>query len=56
MGMFGPSKKEVWKQLSQEIGAKYIEGSFLKGSRESINTIVGLYIWIPILSLQVKVV
>jgi len=33
MGIFGPSKKEVWKQLSKEINANYIEGSFLKGSR-----------------------
>jgi hypothetical protein len=33
MGIFGPSKKEVWKQLSEEINANYIEGSLFKGSR-----------------------
>ena len=26
--MFGPSKKEIWRQLSTEIGARYVEGSF----------------------------
>ncbi len=33
MGIFGPSRKEVWKQLSEEINANYIEGSFFKGPR-----------------------
>ena len=33
MGIFGPSRKEVWKQLSEEINANYIEGSFSKGPR-----------------------
>jgi hypothetical protein len=31
MGWFGPSKDEVWRQLSQEIGAEYIEGGLWKG-------------------------
>lgn len=33
MGIFGPSRKEVWKQLSEEINANYFEGSFFKGPR-----------------------
>jgi len=33
MGILGKSKKEVWKQLSEEINANYIEGSLFKGSR-----------------------
>ena len=33
MGIFGPSRKEVWKQLSEEINANYIEGSLSKGPR-----------------------
>jgi hypothetical protein len=33
MGIFGISRKEVWKQLSEEINANYIEGSFFKGPR-----------------------
>ena len=37
MGIFGPSRKEVWKQLSEEINANYIEGSFLKGPRIEYN-------------------
>ena len=28
--IFGPSKKEIWSQLSQEIGADYQEGGFFK--------------------------
>jgi hypothetical protein len=33
MGIFGPSRKEVWKQLSEEINANYIEGGFFQGPR-----------------------
>src|SRR6516164_5764021 len=33
MGWFGPSKDEVWRQLSEDIGAEFIEGGFCKGSR-----------------------
>jgi hypothetical protein len=33
MGWFGPSKDEVWRQLSEEIGAEFIEGRFWKGSK-----------------------
>ena len=33
MGWFGPSKEEVWRQLSQEIGAEFVEGGFWKGSK-----------------------
>ena len=31
--MFGPSKKELWHQLSSEIGARYVEGGFGKGDK-----------------------
>jgi hypothetical protein len=33
MGWFGPSKDEVWRQLSEEIGADFLEGGFWKGSK-----------------------
>jgi hypothetical protein len=33
MGWFGPSKEEVWRQLSEEIGAEFVEGGFWKGSK-----------------------
>jgi hypothetical protein len=33
MGWFGPSKNDVWRQLSQEIGAEFVEGGFWKGSK-----------------------
>jgi len=33
MGLSGPSRKEVWKQLSEEINANYVEGGFFKGPR-----------------------
>lgn len=29
-GFFGPSKEEIWSQLSTEIGAEYSEGGFFK--------------------------
>jgi hypothetical protein len=31
MGWFGPSKDEVWRQLSDEIGGEFVEGGFWKG-------------------------
>jgi hypothetical protein len=33
MGWFGPSKEEVWRQLSEEVGAEYVEGRFWKSSK-----------------------
>jgi hypothetical protein len=33
MGWFGPSKDEVWRQLSQEMGAEFVEDGFWKGSK-----------------------
>lgn len=31
--IFGPSKREMWKLLADEIGAAYIDGGFWKGDR-----------------------
>lgn len=28
--MFGPSKKEIWQELSSQIGSEFVEGGFLK--------------------------
>jgi hypothetical protein len=33
MGWFGPSKDEVWRRLSQEIGAEYVEGGFWSSAK-----------------------
>ncbi len=33
MGWFGPSKDEVWRRLSDEIGAEYIEGGHWRGNK-----------------------
>lgn len=33
MGLFGPSKKEIWKQLAAEIQANYVDGGFWKGDK-----------------------
>ncbi len=30
---FGPSKKEIWKQLSEQLGSEYIEGSWTKSDK-----------------------
>ena len=35
MGMFGPSKDEVWKRLAEEIDADFIGGGFWKGAARS---------------------
>ena len=29
--VFGPSRKEIWRQLSSEIDARYVDGGFWKG-------------------------
>jgi hypothetical protein len=39
MGFFGPSKDEVWRQLCQEIGAKFVEGGGWKGNK--VQAVVG---------------
>src|SRR2546425_9391579 len=31
--LFGPSKKEIWRQLCAEIGADYVQGGFWKGDK-----------------------
>ena len=33
MGLFGTSRKEAWRQLSEEINASYVEGGSFKGPR-----------------------
>ncbi len=33
MGFFGPSKKEIWRQLSEEINGDMVDGGFWKGNR-----------------------
>jgi hypothetical protein len=31
--MFGPSQNEIWRQLSEQIGAKFVAGGFLHGDK-----------------------
>lgn len=31
--MFGPSRKAIWRQLSEEIQGRFVEGGFLKGDK-----------------------
>jgi hypothetical protein len=31
--MFGPSREEIWRQLSSEIGAQYVDGGFGRGDK-----------------------
>ena len=33
MGLFGPSKKEIWQQLAEEIQGNYVDGGLWKGDR-----------------------
>lgn len=42
MGLFGPSKKEIWQQLSDEIHAKYIDGGF--GTVDKVEAYVDKWI------------
>ena len=31
--LFGPSKREIWRQLSTDIGAQFVDGGFWKGDK-----------------------
>ena len=44
MNWFGPSKDEVWRQLSQEIGAEFIEGRFWASTDGKVQAHVGPWI------------
>lgn len=35
--LFGPSKEEIWRQLSAEIAADYVEGSWRKSARVEVK-------------------
>jgi hypothetical protein len=35
--LFGPGKEEIWRQLSTEMGAQYIDGGFLRGDKVQAN-------------------
>jgi hypothetical protein len=36
-GMFGPSRKDVWQQLSREMGARFVEGGFAKADKVQVT-------------------
>ena len=35
--LFGPSKAEIWRQLSTETGANYVQGGFWKGDKVQVT-------------------
>jgi hypothetical protein len=35
--MFGPSRREIWKQLSEQIGANYVDGGFWRGDKVEVQ-------------------
>jgi len=35
--IFGPSKDEVWKQVSSELGAEFVEAGFCRGSKLQVR-------------------
>jgi len=37
MGIFGPSRGEMWKQLADELSGEYIDGSMFKSSMVKVN-------------------
>ena len=44
MDWFGPSKDEVWRQLSQEIGAEFVESGFWATTGSKVQAHVGPWI------------
>ncbi|QAT39873.1 hypothetical protein [Clostridium sp. JN-9] len=45
MGIFGPSKKEIWQQLAEEIQDDYVNNGFWSGDRAEAH----VYNWIVVL-------
>lgn len=37
MGFFGPSRKEIWQKLSQEMDARYVKGGWAKGDKVEVS-------------------
>jgi hypothetical protein len=35
--MFGPGRKEIWRQLSQEVGGRFVEGGFTKADKVQVT-------------------
>ena len=35
--MFGPGRREIWQQLSQEMNARFVEGRFAKGDKVQVT-------------------
>jgi hypothetical protein len=35
--MFGPGRKEIWRQLSQEMGGRFVEGGFTKADKVQVT-------------------
>ena len=35
--MFGPSKKEIWRKLADELSGRYVEGGFWKGDKVEVE-------------------
>jgi len=35
--IFGPSKNEIWQQLSDQLGGDFIQGGFFKGSKVEVH-------------------
>ena len=35
--LFGPSRKEIWRKLSDEVGGRYVDGGFWKGDKVQID-------------------
>jgi len=35
--LFGPSKSEVWRRLSEDIGGRFVEGGFWKGDKVEVT-------------------
>src|SRR5437870_1980999 len=35
--IFGPGQKEVWQQLSDQLGARYVEGGFARSDKVQVH-------------------
>jgi hypothetical protein len=35
--LFGPSRKEIWRKLSEDVGGRYVDGGFWKGDKVQVE-------------------
>ena len=44
MRLFGPSRKEIWRQLSAEVGGQFVDGGVWRGSKVHVFSAIATFL------------